>query len=527
MTDGFITINDASEWASSYLDRTVSNSNISYLIQYGKIKKHRDESGNTVVKKTELQHYYDDYILKKQEQWDKQLGEEVNWVLSFDQLPEAERTKHVHRLHPYKGKFIPQLVEYFLDTHTDKFKTEIFFNKGDVVLDPFMGSGTTLIQASELGIHSIGIDVSGFNCLMSKVKTKNYNLFEVNFNLENALSRTMNFSKENFDDRFDTDLRTALSEFNQKHKLNPRETHNDRSDKDLQAKVREFYEEHDTLITKNGTKLDAQLVDESEMPTFLNKWFTKRIRHELFFYLNQIETVTDEEIQNLMRIILSRTARSCRATTHYDLATLKEPQFGPYYCYKHRKICLPVNTIIKHLRKNTRDTIKRFEEYSKLKKDVEIEAIHGDSRTVNIFSEILKNNEDLFKILKKKKISGIFTSPPYVGQIDYHEQHAYAYELFNISRKDEDEIGPLYKGKGKTAREEYVQGISDVLNNIKGSLKKTADIFIVANDKFNLYPRIAENSGLKIINTFKRPVLNRTERDRQPYSETIFHMKKG
>ena len=31
--------------------------------------------------------------------------------LGFYGLPEYERTKHVHRLHPYLGKFIPQLVE--------------------------------------------------------------------------------------------------------------------------------------------------------------------------------------------------------------------------------------------------------------------------------------------------------------------------------------------------------------------------------------------------------------------------------
>lgn len=34
---------------------------------------------------------------------------------------ESEGTKHVHRLHPYKGKFIPQLVEYFLYSHTNEF----------------------------------------------------------------------------------------------------------------------------------------------------------------------------------------------------------------------------------------------------------------------------------------------------------------------------------------------------------------------------------------------------------------------
>ena len=47
----------------------------------------------------------------------------------------------------------------------------------------------------------------------------------------------------------------------------------------------------------------------------------------------------------------------------------------------------------------------------------------------------------------------------------------------------------------------------------------------MANDKFNLYPEIAEKSGMKIVNQFKRPVLNRTERDRNPYSEIIFHFK--
>ena len=33
--------------------------------------------------------------------------------LSFADIPEWKRTKHVHRLHPYLGKFIPQLVEVF------------------------------------------------------------------------------------------------------------------------------------------------------------------------------------------------------------------------------------------------------------------------------------------------------------------------------------------------------------------------------------------------------------------------------
>lgn len=37
-----------------------------------------------------------------------------NVDISFSKLPQYERTKHVHGIHPYQGKFIPQLVEYLI-----------------------------------------------------------------------------------------------------------------------------------------------------------------------------------------------------------------------------------------------------------------------------------------------------------------------------------------------------------------------------------------------------------------------------
>jgi len=105
---------------------------------------------------------------------EKQLGDDLNWGLSFSEYKESETTKHVHRLHPYKGKFIPQLVEYFLDAHTDKFKKKSFFKRGDIVLDPFCGSGTTLVQANELGINALGVDVSAFNSFITNIKIENH-----------------------------------------------------------------------------------------------------------------------------------------------------------------------------------------------------------------------------------------------------------------------------------------------------------------------------------------------------------------
>ena len=96
----------------------------------------------------------------------EELGElQLSW--SEAELPERERTKHVHRLHPYLGKFVPQLVEALL---------ERYVRPGGRVLDPFAGSGTTLVQALESGYDAVGVDVAAFNCLLMRVKTGRHDL---------------------------------------------------------------------------------------------------------------------------------------------------------------------------------------------------------------------------------------------------------------------------------------------------------------------------------------------------------------
>jgi hypothetical protein len=101
---------------------------------------------------------------------------ELSW--SEDALPQAERTKHVHGLHPYLGKFVPQLVETFLHRH---------FRPGQCVYDPFCGSGTTLVEANIFGCDAIGCDISAFNCLIARVKTARHRLAALELALRAAL----------------------------------------------------------------------------------------------------------------------------------------------------------------------------------------------------------------------------------------------------------------------------------------------------------------------------------------------------
>lgn len=599
----FLTLKEACEWASSYLGREVTASNISYLIQYGKIRRYDEKgdlktssSGVTKISVYELKRYYDSY--RKEKMWKERLGQDINWDLSFDKVRESERTKHVHRLHPYKGKFIPQLVEYFLNGHANDFKKSVFFHEGDIILDPFAGSGTTLVQCLELGLHSIGIDISKFNCMISEVKVQKYDLDKLSRELRKPAEATEGFSEAKFWHKPEADIDQLCSSFNEEYypspefkillglihdyqkriegeintlskgdyknrqkivekvlshhedemftlekeimnfvgrnsvliqfRINPDNSENlvnEFAGKYAQIVLKKLDEKIKSILHKKQTKLSAASVESFSDSPFLSTWFTERQRVEIQHYLDQINHQDDPKIQKVMKIILSRTARSCRATKHVDLATLVKPQSEPYYCRKHFKICRPVPTIIRHLRRYTKNTIKRMREFSQLRKDVFCEVINDDSRTVDLFDRIAKKNDDFYRMLKKKKIDGIFTSPPYVGQIDYHEQHAYSYELFNIDRKDNLEIGKKSNGTSRKAQSDYVAGISAVLHNVKKYLKKNSHILIVANDSKNLYPKIAKASDLEIVEVFRRPVLNRTERDKQPYSESIFHME--
>jgi hypothetical protein len=231
---------------------------------------------------------------------------ELSW--SERELPERERTKHVHRLHPYLGKFIPQVVEALLGRYV---------RAGGRVLDPFAGSGTTLVQSLESGRSAVGGDIAAFNCLLMRVKTASYNEFTL-----------------------EKDLRDACTRLEQ---------------------------------TRPG---DSPCI--KTVPGYAQDWFAPRAAAELLYWR---EIAGDYEHADVLRVVLARAARSARLTAHFDLDFPRAPQRGPYWCHKHKRECRPVERAEHFLRRYALDTVRRIKEFARLRvRGREATVLHGDAR---------------------------------------------------------------------------------------------------------------------------------------------------
>jgi len=143
-----------------------------------------------------------------------------------------------HSMHPYPAKFPPQLPKSIL---------EKFAKDGDVVFDPFCGSGTTLVEARLMGLSAIGVDVNGLSVLLSKVKST-------------PLS--------------DSEITTA---------------------KEFISEI----ENYDLQWSMNRPKIVVKEIEGRD------HWFQYNVAEELTFILQQINSISQERVRDFFKIVLS------------------------------------------------------------------------------------------------------------------------------------------------------------------------------------------------------------------------------
>lgn len=94
--------------------------------------------------------------------------ETLSHSLKRDLTFKGKKTAYAsHNLHAFAAKFPPQLPRLFIHELTQP---------GERVLDPMVGSGTTVVEAVLSGRSGIGIDLDPLSSLIAKVKTTQFNL---------------------------------------------------------------------------------------------------------------------------------------------------------------------------------------------------------------------------------------------------------------------------------------------------------------------------------------------------------------
>ena len=357
---------------------------------------------------------------------------ELSW--SENELPQSERTKHVHGLHPYLGKFPPQLAEALIGRHCPQ---------GGVVLDPFCGSGTTLVEALGLGRSAVGCDVSAFNALLAREKTRPHDPAAVAAGLAGTLARA-------------------------------------------------------------ESALAAGAPAESPVPPYLAEWYGEDARRELLAYRAAIEP--GRSWSGLAALVLTRAARSARLVRHDALDAAREPVRAPYWCHKHRRTCVPTVGALRFLRRYSADAAARVAAFAAVRSpDASADVRHCDARELRL----------------KRPADAVVTSPPYVGVIDYHDQHAYAYSLLGLEARSEQEIGSRTRGASARAVRAYADDMGSALAAAARCLRPGAPLAIVVNDRLGLYGGILAHAGLRLESRSLRHVNRRTSRRAGEYYEEI------
>lgn len=167
----------------------------------------------------------------------------------------ADTKEYTHCYHSYPAMMIPQVARKLLADYAPEGKLQL-------VLDPYAGSGTTLVESSIIGVKSVGTDLNPLARFISEVKTTHFNIDEIN---------------------------RAIS--------------------DLSANVLLY---HPTKVTNT---------DFSRISNY-TFWYTEDSLYKLS-YINQIITELNPEVQNFFLLCLSETVREVSFTRNGEFKRYK------------------------------------------------------------------------------------------------------------------------------------------------------------------------------------------------------------
>lgn len=271
-----------------------------------------------------------------------------------------------HKAHSFPAKFPPQLPRKFILELT---------NIGDVVLDPMMGSGTTLLEAYLNGRQAIGFDIDPLAMLVAQTKVETFSNSELYVT-----------------------GRRILKEAKKTVRLYP-----------------------DLLTTQKEKRFDLKTLE------FLNYWFTEEVQLELLALLVEIEKIENVKVKDFFKVVFSSIiiTKTGGVSLALDLAHTRPHKAKTVLLKNGQVISGDENEKKRHLIKILRSPVDEFEK--KLNQN-----LRGviESSPSNLEPIINFGNAQSMP-LPSNSVDLIVTSPPYASNaIDYMRAHKFSLVWF-------------------------------------------------------------------------------------------------
>lgn len=205
-----------------------------------------------------------------------------------------------HDIHRYSSKYIPQIARQAINLISDP---------GDLILDPMVGSGTTLVEAWIGGRRALGIDLNPLAVLIARVKTRRISSLV----LRNTVAEL-------------TLLMAALAA---------------RHAGELQLQATPLLDP--TIVASEN--------DPRNRDAWFTKWFQPRVLADLLFIDHAIRRVNDDRARDLARVALSdilrrsSNAHSGYPNVMFDRKAPPKPQPGPLFSAALKKYAGLVSTL--------------------------------------------------------------------------------------------------------------------------------------------------------------------------------------
>lgn len=320
-----------------------------------------------------------------------------------------------HSYHPYSAKYIPQIPRYLISNLT---------KKNDLILDNFVGSGTTLVESKVLGRHAIGVDINPLACLIAKVKITNIQKPD----LEKILSICMSIEEEILKLRASRGYTNNTSTF------------------DLQ----------DLGPINNNHYLLANIPNHNIL-----KWFNKNVIYELLTIKLKIDSLEENHIRDFLLVAFSSILRSSsNATSGFgNLMINKQPP-------KKRNIFEKFNRVANIM-------VTKMEEFNQVTKN-------------NSSIKIFRHDTRSLKFIADDTIGFICTHPPYMASVPFAEYQKLSLWWLGFSQQElENKLIGGRRARSDTA-ERFFQDIFMTLTEMKRVLqKKKYCCIIIGNPVYN------------------------------------------